>query len=81
MKTKLVHEIRYGLLVLRIRRAGSGDKIRYRLSIHRLYKNGELWHESTRFGRNDIPFMRFLLDAAHTWMLTQRNDVREDSKK
>ena len=71
MKTRIVHEIRHGFLVLRIRRARSGDATRHMLSIHRLYRNGDLWHESSRFGRDDVPFMRFLLDEAHTWMVTK----------
>jgi hypothetical protein len=71
MKAKIVHEIRHGLLVLRIRRVRSRQASRYIVSIHRLYRNGELWHESTRFGRDDIPFMRFLLDAAHTWIVNK----------
>ena len=73
MKTKLVHEIRRGLLVVRIRRATTRDTICHMLSLHRLYKNGELWHESTRFGSDDIPFVRFLLDEAHNWMIEQES--------
>ena len=75
MRTKLVHEIRQGLLVVRIRQAKSGDALRHLLSIHRLYKNGDLWHESTRLGRDDIPFIRLLLDDAHTWMLQQEGGI------
>lgn len=71
MRTKVVHEIRQGLLTVRIRRTKSGSDVRHMLSIHRLYKNGDLWHESTRFGRDDIPFIRFMLDEAHTWMIQQ----------
>lgn len=78
MRTKLVHEIRQGLLVVRIRRAKSGDTVRHMLSLHRLYKNGDLWHESTRLGRDDIPFVRFLLDEAHTWMIQQESGSTED---
>ncbi|WP_419581308.1 hypothetical protein [Stieleria magnilauensis] len=47
------------------------------LSLHRLYKNGDLWHESTRLGRDDIPFVRFLLDEAHTWMIEQESGVTQ----
>ncbi len=78
MRTKLVHEIRQGLLVVRIRRAKSDGTIRHMLSLHRLYKNGDLWHESTRLGRDDIPFVRFLLDEAHTWMIEQEGGVTQD---
>jgi hypothetical protein len=80
MRTKLVHEIRQGLLVVRIRRANSGDTIRHKLTLHRLYKNGDLWHESSRLGRDDIPFIRFLLDEAHTWMLQQESGSTTDAE-
>lgn len=80
MRTKLVHEIRQGLLVVRIRRATSADSVQHVLSIHRLYKNGEFWHESTRLGRDDIPFIRFLLDEAHTWILGQEGCAGPESE-
>lgn len=80
MRTKLVHEIRQGLLVVRIRSAKSGDTVRHMLSLHRLYKNGDLWHESTRLGRDDIPFVRFLLDEAHTWMIEQDGGFSSDTE-
>jgi len=80
MRTKLVHEIRQGLLVVRIRRAKSSKTIRHMLSLHRLYKNGDLWHESTRLGRDDILFVRFLLDEAHTWMIQQEDDFTSDTE-
>lgn len=74
MRTKLVHEIRHGLLVIRIRQAKANQATRHKLSVHRLYRNGDLWHESTRLGRDDIPFVRYLLDEAHTWIIRQEND-------
>jgi hypothetical protein len=77
MRTKIVHEIRYGLLVVRIRLAKSNNTTRHKLSIHRLYRNGDLWHESTRLGRDDIPFVRYLLDEAHTWIVQAENDKQE----
>ena len=80
MRTKVVHEIRQGLLVVRIRQATSGDTIHHMLSLHRLYKNGDLWHESTRLGRDDIPFVRFLLDEAHTWIIEQESGFTSDTE-
>jgi len=78
MKTKLVHEIRQGFLVVRIRRAKTDSVVRHKLSIHRLYKNGDLWHESARLGCDDIPLVRFLLDEAHTWMIEQEGRITSD---
>ncbi len=80
MRTKLVHEIRQGLLVVRIRRAKAAGLARHMFSIHRLYRNGDLWQESTRLGRDDIPFIRFLLDEAHTWVLQQEGGISPDSE-
>lgn len=77
MKTKVVHELRVGLLVLKIKRVRSNGSSLHVISIGRLYRNGELWHESTRFSQDDIPFMRHLLDEAHTWMLEQSADEVE----
>ena len=41
------------------------------ISIHRIYRNGDLWQESTRLRASDIPLIRFLLDEAHTWVIEQ----------
>lgn len=73
MRTQLVYEIRHGMLVVRIKRAKSKDSKRYLLTLHRLYKNGDIWHESSRLGQGDIPLIRFLLDEAHTWVLSQEH--------
>ena len=37
----------------------------------RLYRNGDVWKESTRFGRDDLPLVKLVLDKAHTWTLRQ----------
>ncbi len=31
-------------------------------------KNGDLWKESTRFGRDDLPLVAKVADMAHTWI-------------
>ena len=53
-------------------RLGADDVLRgifrHTVSLHRLYRNGDHWKESSRFGRDDIPLMRHVLDAAHTWI-------------
>lgn len=69
MTNNVVFEQRYGFLVVRVRQVRSEGRRKFKVSIHRSYRNGELWHESTRFGADDIPFVRYLLDEAHTWML------------
>lgn len=67
-KTRSVHELRRGYLIVRIWRKKTRSGIRHTISIARLFRNGDTWKESTRFGRTDIPLLRLLLNEAHTWI-------------
>lgn len=69
MTAKQQHEIRRGLIKVRIRQRNSKSRRGYTVSIVRLYRNGSEWKESARFERDDIPLIRLVLDQAHTWIL------------
>lgn len=71
MATQPIHEIRRGLLKVRIWRKRTRDGVRHTVAVTRLFRNGDVWKESTRFGRGDIPLMRLILDEAHTWIYQQ----------
>jgi len=73
MKTNLIYEVRRGLLIARVRQIGKGLNQRYRVTAHRLFRNGDHWTESTRFGPDDIPLLRYLLSEAHTWIIEHNN--------
>ena len=60
-----VHEIRRGLLKVRIWKRGR----RLTTAVVRLYRDGDVWKESTRLGPRDVPLARHLLELAHTWMI------------
>ena len=68
MATQPIHEIRHGLIKVRICRKQTSSGLRHTLTIVRLYRNGDVWKESTRFSRDDIPLMCLVLDEAHTWI-------------
>ncbi|HPM79515.1 MAG: hypothetical protein GX575_03180 [Candidatus Anammoximicrobium sp.] len=68
MPRKAVHEIRRGLIKVRIWRKRTRSGLRHTLAVTRLFRNGDVWKESSRFGRDDIPLLRLLLDEAHTWI-------------
>lgn len=68
MASKPVFEIRRGLIKVRVWRKNSRSNPRYTVTAIRLFRNGE-WKESTRYGGDDIPLVRLLLDEAHTWIL------------
>lgn len=72
MPAKPVHEIRRGLIVVRIWMRSARKQTRYTTSALRLFRNGEAWKESSRFGPKDIPLLRLLLNESHLWILRQR---------
>ena len=48
--------------------AGYGPSYQRGVSLVRLYKNGDVWKESTRFGRDDLLLVAKAADAAHSWI-------------
>ena len=72
MAKQPIHEIRRGLIKVRIWRKQTRDTVRHSVTITRLFRNGDVWKESTRFGRDDIPLIRLVLDEAHTWIYQQQ---------
>ena len=68
---KATMEIRRGLIKVRIWERKSKNRVRYSLSVVRLFRNGDQWNESTRLSRDDIPLVRLVLDEAYTWLLTR----------
>lgn len=72
---KPTYEIRIGLIKARIWRKRTRPNVRYSVAVVRLYRNGDVWAESTRFGRDDIPLVRLVLDRAHMWILQQSQRI------
>lgn len=76
MKKQPVHEIRLGTIIVRIWRKKTRNGITHTLNIVRLYRNGDAWVESSRFGRDDVPLMRKALDEAHTWIFQHSQEIQ-----
>ena len=76
MPGKPIRELRLGLIKVRIWRNRTRSGLRHTIAVTRLFRNGDVWKESTRFGRDDIPLLRLALDEAHTWIFhhSQRAD-------
>jgi hypothetical protein len=68
MASSPVHEIRRGLIKARIWRRRTRSGMRHSISVTRLFRNGDTWKESTRFGRDDLPLAIHVLDLAHSWI-------------
>lgn len=66
-----VHIIRFGLIKAAIWHNTTKAGERYNVTVVRLYRNGDLWKESTHFGRDDLPVLAKAVDLAHTWIFQQ----------
>jgi hypothetical protein len=66
-----VYTLRHGLIKVRVWRSRTQSGVRHSVAVTRLFRNGDVWKESTRFGRNDIPLIRLALDEAYTWIYSQ----------
>ena len=62
-------ERRRGLIKVRVCRKKTRSGLRHTVTVVRLFRNGDVWKESSRFGRDDIPLVRLLLDEAYAWIL------------
>lgn len=71
MPNKPAYELRRGLIKVRVCRKKTRSGLRHSVTVVRLFRNGDVWKESSRFGRDDIPLVRLLLDEAHSWILRQ----------
>ena len=77
---KPAHEVRIGLIKASLRRRQTRSGVRYTVSVVRLYRDGDVWKESARFGRDDLPVVRLVLDKVHTWIL-QRGCTKDSSRR
>ncbi len=73
-----IHTIRFGLIQVSIWRNHTKFGDRHAVTASRSYKDGDLWRESARFGRDDLPVLAKALDMAHTWIY-QNNHTTEAS--
>ena len=76
MRSRPLHEIRRDLIVARIWRKRTRSGVRHTVTVVRLFRNGDVWKESVRFQRDDIPLVRLVLDKAHLWIYQQARQVR-----
>lgn len=69
-----VHTIRMGLIKAAIWRNQTKAGTRHNVTVVRLFRNGDLWQESSRFGRDDLPIVSKVADLAHEWIYFHAED-------
>ncbi len=68
MANRPIHEIRRGLIRVRIWRNRTRDGARHTVTVARLFRNGDQWKESSRFCRDDLPLASLALGEAFIWL-------------
>jgi hypothetical protein len=71
-KNKPVHEIRLG----RIRAAiwanqTEADKVRFGITVSRLYRDGDRWHDSQTYYHDDLLVVSKIVHMAYVWIWDQ----------
>ena len=76
MTQRPAHEIRIGRIRATIwihRTEGRG--VAFNTTISRLYKDGEVWKDSTVFYRDDLPIVAKVADMAYAWIWSHETSV------
>lgn len=71
-KAKPVHEVRLGRIKAAIWANDGENGTRYNVTFSRIYKDGDVWKDSTSFGRDDLPLLAKVADLAHTWIFQSK---------
>ena len=76
---KPAHTIRSGALTVTIWK-NKGDKGPWYSAIpSRSYKQGEEWKQTDSFGQDDLLLLAKLLDMAHTWIVQQHQQAKQQA--
>ena len=74
MSQKPAHEIRLGRIRATIwANPAEGRGENFTTMISRLYKDGELWKDSSVFYRDDLPIVAKVVDMAYAWIWSQES--------
>jgi hypothetical protein len=76
MSKRPVQEIRFGLIKAAIWENQTRNGLHYKVTLVRLFKDGQSWRESTRFDRDDLPLVAKAADLAHTWIYEHAHQVQ-----
>ena len=81
MAKQPVHEIRFGLVKACIWQNQTRMGDRHNVTIVRIYRDGDVWRESSHFGRDDLPLVAKVCDQVHTWIFEQAAEKSEGNRQ
>ncbi len=75
-----VHEIRIGLVKAVIWANHTTEGVRHNVTFVRSYREGNDWHSTTSFGRDDLLKLSKVANEAHTWITQQPSSTPSKPK-
>lgn len=78
MSKQPIHSVRVGYIKASIWHNSTKAGDRHNVTVTRLYRDGDLWRESTHFGRDDLLLLAKVVDQAHTWIV-QNGAIAEEA--
>jgi len=72
-----VHEVRLGRIKAAIWENETQNGPRHNVTVTRLYRDGDVWRDSTSFGRDDLPLVAKVCDQAHSWIFERTRQASE----
>ena len=74
-----VHEIRLAQVRASIwRNQCNGNRDWYSVSISRVYRDGEVWKDSTSFRRDDLPLLAKAAEMAYAWIWSAGSSQKDN---
>ncbi len=82
-KVRPVHEIRLGRIKAAIWvNELPNDRGRvFHATLGRIYHDGRQWHDSSSFGRDDLPLVMKVADRVHSWIFEQNQEHNGSHKQ
>ncbi len=77
MPKKPVHEVRIGFIKASVWKNHSRSGERHNVTVSRIYRNGDVWKESTHFGRDDLLPLAKVVDMVHSWIFENAKSTGE----
>jgi hypothetical protein len=76
---KPAYKLRDGAIEVVIWRNEGEKGAWYSVTATRSFKQGEEWKQTESFGQDDLLALAKLLDLAHTWILTQQQQAKQQA--
>ena len=77
-KARPVHEIRIGRVKAAIWGNETENGIRHNVTVSRIYKEEDVWKDSSSFGRDDLLLVAKVIDRAHDWIYDEAQSSNND---